>query len=60
MNPALLDIVGLGVMFHTEAGPRNVLRDISLQVRPGEILGLVGESPRRNRPILQLVAGTIP
>ena len=44
MNPPLLDIAGLSVMFHTEAGPRNVLRDISLRVQPGEILGLVGES----------------
>jgi peptide/nickel transport system ATP-binding protein len=41
---ALLDISGLSVMFDTEAGPLEVLHDISLQVQSGEILGLVGES----------------
>ena len=44
MAGALLDITGLSVMFHTEDGPREVLHDISLQIGPGEILGLVGES----------------
>ena len=40
----LLDIAGLTVSFATEAGPLPVVRDLSLAVRPGEILGLVGES----------------
>jgi oligopeptide/dipeptide ABC transporter ATP-binding protein len=44
VDAALLEISGFSVMFHTEAGPREVLHDISLQVQPGEILGLVGES----------------
>jgi peptide/nickel transport system ATP-binding protein len=40
----LLDIAGLTVAFRTKSGPHTVLRDISLAVRRGEILGLVGES----------------
>ncbi len=41
---ALLDIANLTVAFRTEAGPREVLNDLSLAIAPGEIMGLVGES----------------
>jgi oligopeptide/dipeptide ABC transporter ATP-binding protein len=43
MQP-LLDIAGLTVGFVTENGTTEVLRDVSLQVMPGEIFGIVGES----------------
>jgi peptide/nickel transport system ATP-binding protein len=43
-EPPLLEIDNLSVAFHTEAGPRIVLDDVSLVVQPREIVGIVGES----------------
>jgi oligopeptide/dipeptide ABC transporter ATP-binding protein len=40
----LLDIDGLGVAFRTETGAVQVLRDVSLAIHPGGIMGIVGES----------------
>jgi peptide/nickel transport system ATP-binding protein len=40
----LLSIDRLSVSFATEAGTREVLRDVSLAVAPGETVGIVGES----------------
>ncbi|MGE4069574.1 MAG: ABC transporter ATP-binding protein [Lysobacterales bacterium] len=40
----VLSIEGLSVCHHTERGPLQALRDVSLQVPRGEIVGLVGES----------------
>jgi oligopeptide/dipeptide ABC transporter ATP-binding protein len=40
----LLRIEHLTVEFATERGPARVVEDLSLAVRPGEIVGLVGES----------------
>jgi peptide/nickel transport system permease protein len=41
---ALLELDGLTVEFETDQGVNRVVEDVSLSVRPGEILGLVGES----------------
>lgn len=41
---ALLDIKGLDVSFPTRRGTTYAVRDVSLTLKPGEILGLVGES----------------
>jgi len=40
----LLKISGLDVDFHTRRGTVHAARGVSLTVRPGEVLGLVGES----------------
>ena len=40
----LLDIKGLDVRFPTRRGTIYAVRDVSLSLKPGEILGLVGES----------------
>ena len=40
----LLKISGLDVDFHTPRGTVHAARGVSLTVRPGEVLGLVGES----------------
>ncbi len=39
-----LAVRGLGVTYHTDAGPVRAVDDLSLDVAPGERLGLVGES----------------
>ncbi len=44
MNKPLLAVEGLSVGFNTEQGPVRVVEDISFELGPGEILGLVGES----------------
>ncbi len=44
MSAPTLSIRGLSVTFDTENGRREVLRDISLDVRAGEVVGVVGES----------------
>ena len=41
---SLLTISGLGVEFGPRAAPLSAVRDVSLTVDPGEVIGLVGES----------------
>ena len=41
---ALLSVRGLTVTLPVEGAQRPVLRDVSLEIRPGEAVGLVGES----------------
>jgi len=41
---ALLEVRNLCVHYETDEGPLRVLRDVSLQVAPGETFGLAGES----------------
>jgi len=44
VGDVLLHIKGLTVAFTTAQGPAPAVRDVSLAVRAGEVLGLVGES----------------
>lgn len=44
MNSAMLEVKGLNVRFQTDSGPLHAVRDLSLTVAPGEVVGLVGES----------------
>ena len=43
-SAALLDVRNLSIDFDTRHGPVRAVDDISFQLRPGEILGVVGES----------------
>jgi oligopeptide/dipeptide ABC transporter ATP-binding protein len=43
-SAALLEVAGLSVLLEINGTRRAVLRDVSLTVRPGEAVGLVGES----------------
>ena len=40
----LLEIVGLDVSFPSQRGTTYAVRDVSINVKPGEVLGVVGES----------------
>ncbi|MGQ0601599.1 MAG: oligopeptide/dipeptide ABC transporter ATP-binding protein, partial [Anaerolineales bacterium] len=40
----LLEVLGLEVVYHTQKGRLKALHDVSFDVRPGEIVGIVGES----------------
>ena len=42
----LLDVAGLTVLLEVNGARRAALRDVSLTLRPGEAVGLVGESGR--------------
>jgi oligopeptide/dipeptide ABC transporter ATP-binding protein len=44
MASPLLDVRALSVHFETDGGPLRVLRDVSLEIAPGETFGLAGES----------------
>ncbi len=58
---ALLQVEDLRVIFPTSSGQtRTVLRGIDLAVRPGEILGLVGESGAGKTTLARSILGTPP
>ena len=40
----VLEVQNLSVAYHTEKGPLNTVRNVSLEINAGEIYGLVGES----------------
>ncbi|MDP4823695.1 MAG: ATP-binding cassette domain-containing protein, partial [Aestuariivirgaceae bacterium] len=44
MSEVLLRIENLSLGFQTEAGFLRVIENVSLELKPGETLGLVGES----------------
>ncbi len=44
MAASLLQVENLSVSFHTDEGRVDAVRDVSFDIRPGEVVGLVGES----------------
>lgn len=58
-TPALA-IRGLRVTYRVSGRPRTALRDIDLDVRPGEIVGLVGESGCGKSTLAAAVLGLLP
>ena len=55
----LLEVENLFVSFATEFGPARVLDGVNLTIRPGEIMGLVGESGCGKTTLANAVLGTI-
>ena len=43
-RPSVLNVRGLSIEYRTRRGPVHALRDVSLEVRRGEALALIGES----------------
>jgi oligopeptide/dipeptide ABC transporter ATP-binding protein len=57
--PALL-VQHLDLAYRTEGGPLNALRDVSLEVAPGEIVGIVGESGCGKSSLIQAILRLMP
>ncbi len=53
----ILTLVGLGVSFRTDAGPRTVLADVNLQVRAGEFVCIVGPSGAGKTTLIRVISG---
>ncbi len=60
LEPPLLDIVDLSVSIRTGQGDVTVLDRCSIDIHPGEIMGLVGESGCGKSSIVKSILGILP
>jgi NitT/TauT family transport system ATP-binding protein len=59
-GPAVFEVDNLYKVFHTDSGGVMALRDINLDVRPGEFLSFVGPSGCGKSTLLNVMAGLLP
>ena len=52
-----LELSGIGKVFDTESGPFEALRNISLTIRKGEFISLIGHSGCGKSTVLNIIAG---
>jgi oligopeptide/dipeptide ABC transporter ATP-binding protein len=57
---ALLEVDGLSVVYHTRRRPLEALHDVTVSVRPGEIVGIVGESGCGKSTLALALMGLLP
>jgi peptide/nickel transport system ATP-binding protein len=55
----LLDVENLTIRAATQAGETTIVDDVSLRVRPGEILGLIGESGSGKTTTVRSIVGLL-
>lgn len=60
MSSAVLKVENLSVTFHSRGTDLVAVRDVSLEVYPGEIVGLVGESGSGKSLSMKAVMGILP
>jgi peptide/nickel transport system ATP-binding protein len=60
MSGALLDIDGLCVRYHARGAALPALDDVSLTIRPGQIVGVVGESGCGKSTLVGALLGLLP
>jgi oligopeptide/dipeptide ABC transporter ATP-binding protein len=59
-SDALLEVSGLRITLRTDDGVAQILDDVSLRVRPGEIVGVVGESGCGKSTLVKAILGIMP
>ncbi len=59
-SAALLSVSGLHIEYTTRSGVRPVVRDVALDVSPGEVVAVVGQSGSGKSTIARAVQGLLP
>src|SRR5205085_7704322 len=60
VSDALLSVRGLGVSYRTQAGSFQAVHELDFELRPGEILGVVGESGCGKSTLSAALLGLLP
>ncbi len=53
----LIDLKGITKIYNTDAGPFHALKDIDLQVEPGEFVAIVGKSGSGKTTLINMITG---